>query len=102
MSRTVSGLRRGAARVCLSTATSRTVGFVCGVSSNRTGRALLSNGVDLRTVAGRLGHSEGSTTLNFYAQFVQPADDVAATMVSGQLAELRKQERQRELTYVGG
>jgi integrase len=26
---------------------------------------LLSNGVDLRTVAGRLGHAQGSTTLRF-------------------------------------
>jgi Phage integrase family len=54
---------------------------------------LLSNGVDLRTVAGRLGHAEGSTTLRFYAQFAQPADQAAASLLSG----LRKKERLREL-----
>jgi hypothetical protein len=58
---------------------------------------LLSNGVDLRTVAGRLGHAEGSTTLRFYAQFAQPADQAAASLLSGQLAGLRRKERLREL-----
>jgi integrase len=58
---------------------------------------LLSNGVDLRTVAGRLGHAEGSTTLRFYAQFAQPADQAAASLLSGQLARLRKKEQLREL-----
>ncbi|MHB1432164.1 MAG: tyrosine-type recombinase/integrase [Streptosporangiaceae bacterium] len=58
---------------------------------------LLSNGVDLRTVAGRLGHSEGSTTLRFYAQFARPADQHAATVLSGQLADLRKKEQLRGL-----
>jgi Phage integrase family len=58
---------------------------------------LLSNGVDLRTVAGRLGHSEGSTTLRFYAQFARPADQHAATFLSGQLADLRKKEQARAL-----
>jgi hypothetical protein len=58
---------------------------------------LLSSGVDLRTVAGRLGHSEGSTTLRFYAQFARPADQRAASVLSGQLDELRRKERLREL-----
>jgi hypothetical protein len=58
---------------------------------------LLSNGVDLRTVAGRLGHAEGATTLRFYAQFARPADQHAASVVSVQLAGLRKKERLREL-----
>jgi integrase len=33
---------------------------------------LLEAGTDLNTVAGRLGHAEGSTTLKFYAQFTRP------------------------------
>jgi len=51
----------------------------------------------LRTVAGRLGHAEGSTTLRFYAQFAQPADQAAASLLSGQLAGLRKKEQLRKL-----
>ncbi len=58
---------------------------------------LLTNGVDLSTVAGRLGHSDGSTTLRFYAQFVRPADQQAAVMLADRLADLRKKERLREL-----
>src|SRR5439155_19476464 len=58
---------------------------------------LLSNGVDLRTVARRLGHAEGSTTLRFYAQFAPSADQAAASLLSGQLAGLRKKEQRREL-----
>jgi len=57
---------------------------------------LLTNGVDLSTVAGRLGHSDGSTTLRFYAQFVRPADQQAAAVLSDRLADLRKKERLRE------
>ena len=57
---------------------------------------LLAAGTDLNTVAGRLGHAEGSTTLKFYAQFTRPADQAAAVIPS-QLDGLRKKERLREL-----
>ena len=57
----------------------------------------MSAGTDLNTVAGRLGHAEGSTTLKFYAQCTRLADQRAAAIISSQLDELRKKERLREL-----
>jgi len=39
---------------------------------------LLAAGVDVRTVAGRLGHRNPSTTLNVYAHFVPETDQQAA------------------------
>jgi integrase len=39
---------------------------------------LLAAGVDVRTVAGRLGHRNPSTTLNVYSHFVPEADQDAA------------------------
>src|SRR5205823_1608664 len=45
---------------------------------------LLTAGVDLRTVAGRLGHgSGGATTLRFYAAWVSEADHRAAATIGG-------------------
>jgi integrase len=58
---------------------------------------LLAAGTDLNTVAGRLGHAEGSTTLKFYAQFTRPADQHAAAVIPSQLDGLRRKERLREL-----
>jgi integrase len=58
---------------------------------------LLAAGTDLKTVAGRLGHAQGSTTLKFYAQFTSPADQHAAAVIPSQLDELRRKERLREL-----
>ncbi len=58
---------------------------------------LLTSGTDLNTVAGRLGHAEGSTTLKFYAQFTQPADQRAAAVIPAQLDGLRKREHLRDL-----
>jgi integrase len=58
---------------------------------------LLAAGTDLNTVAGRLGHAEGSITLKFYAQFTRPADQAAAAVIPSQLDGLRKKQRLREL-----
>jgi integrase len=58
---------------------------------------LLAAGTDLNTVAGRLGHAEGSTTLKFYAQFTRPADQRAAAIIPSQLDGLRREEQVREL-----
>ncbi len=45
---------------------------------------LVAAGVDLRTVAGRLGHgSGGATTLKVYAAWVDEADRRAATTIAG-------------------
>jgi hypothetical protein len=43
---------------------------------------LLAAGVDLRTVAGRLGHSDGITTLRTYAAWVAAADRRAAQQMA--------------------
>ena len=47
---------------------------------------LLSLGIDMRTVSGRLGHANASTTLDIYAQFVQAADERAADALGALLA----------------
>lgn len=47
---------------------------------------LLRNGVDIRTVAGRLGHAKASTTLDIYAAFVPQADREAADLLGSLLA----------------
>lgn len=47
---------------------------------------LLTAGVDLRTVAGRLGHGGGgATTLRVYAAFVGEADRRAAEILGGRM-----------------
>ena len=46
---------------------------------------LLSSGVDVRTVSGRLGHATASTTLGVYAHFLQSADQAAADVLGSLL-----------------
>jgi integrase len=54
---------------------------------------LLAAGVDLRTMAGRLGHSDGgATTLKVYADWLPASDRLAAEQLSGDLAALRASE----------
>jgi integrase len=43
--------------------------------------------VDVRTVAGRLGHRNASTTLNVYAHFLQDADEHAAAVLADLLSD---------------
>jgi integrase len=50
---------------------------------------LLSAGVDVRTVAGRLGHRNAATTLNVYAHFLEDADRTAADVI-GKVVALEK------------
>ncbi len=42
---------------------------------------MLSEGVDVRTVAGRLGHRNAATTLNVYSHFVPESDREAANVL---------------------
>ena len=39
---------------------------------------LISQGVDIRTVSGRLGHANTSTTLNVYAEYLKELDRTAS------------------------
>ena len=50
---------------------------------------LLTAGVDVRTVAGRLGHAHPSTTLNVYAAFLPDADRHAAHLMGNLLTTHR-------------
>ena len=50
---------------------------------------LITSGVDVRTVAGRLGHSGGgTTTLKIYTAWVSESDQRAAKTLTGRLPEL--------------
>jgi integrase len=52
---------------------------------------LLSAGVDIRTVAGRLGHSGGgATTLRVYAAWLSEADQRAAEQLAGRMPARRR------------
>jgi integrase len=47
---------------------------------------LIASGRDVRTIAGRLGHSDASTTLRVYAHMVEGRDQDAADFLGGLLA----------------
>lgn len=53
---------------------------------------LLSAGVDVRTVAGRLGHRNAATTLNVYAHFVAQTDRNAADVIGGIITPVDRDE----------
>ena len=47
---------------------------------------LIASGRDVRTIAGRLGHSDASTTLRVYAHMVEGRDQDAADFLGSLLA----------------
>lgn len=52
---------------------------------------LIRQGTDVRTVSGRLGHSQTSTTLNIYAEFLQSADKSASESLANTLLRREKE-----------
>lgn len=66
----------------------KAVGVSCRLHDLRhySATQMIANGVDLRTVAGRLGHSGGGAiTLKVYSHWTRPADQHAAELLSRQL-----------------
>lgn len=66
----------------------RQVGVPCRLHDLRhySATQMIANGVDLRTVAGRLGHSGGGAiTLKVYSHWTRPAEQHAAELLSRQL-----------------
>ena len=58
-----------------------------------TATQMLAGGIDLRTVAGRLGHSGGgSTALKVYAHLNRLADQRAAEMLAHELGKKRDRD----------
>jgi integrase len=62
---------------------------------------LLAAGIDVRTVSGRLGHANASTTLDIYAQFVEQADERAAAALGIRLPPARPTETDIRCTDCG-
>ena len=64
------------------------------------GTAMLTDGTDLRTVAGRLGHGDGgATTLRVYTHFLPAPDRRAAEQLAGRIGPLlegQDEETRRE------
>lgn len=54
---------------------------------------LLSSGVDVRTVDGRLGHKNPNVTLSVYAHFLPEADREAADLLGRILAPAEDAEK---------
>ena len=58
-----------------------------------TATQLIGAGVDIRTVAGRLGHSDPSVTLRVYSHFIEERD-VAAAAIMGQVLSPRNESKE--------
>lgn len=54
---------------------------------------LLDAGVPLRTVSGRVGHRDPSTTTNIYSHWIAETDERAADVVADRIWSNREQHR---------
>ncbi len=64
---------------------------------------LISRGMDLRTVAGRLGHSTSVTTQNIYSHFLESKDRQAADLIEDAFApqkETRKRLKNKSVFFL--
>jgi integrase len=73
-------LTQGFTRIC------RATGVSLLTLRHFSASMLIGSGRDVRTIAGRLGHSDASTTLRVYAHIVEGRDQVAADILGGLLA----------------
>ena len=60
-----------------------------------TATRLMAAGVPVRTVSGRLGHANPSTTLSVYSHFVAASDQVAASVMGDLLSPSSKATKQK-------
>jgi integrase len=61
---------------------------------------LLAAGIPIRTVSGRLGHANASTTLGVYAHFVQDSDREAADALGAVLTNAKKETARTPATKI--
>lgn len=62
---------------------------------------LISQNVDVRTVGGRLGHAQTSTTMNIYSHFLKRADEAASDALENLLSvKTKSTENEPEKTLV--
>jgi integrase len=63
---------------------------------------LINLGIDVATVAKRLGHAQNTTTLNFYTHAISSADEVAAERLGGLVYISSPKQRQERVPKLYG
>lgn len=59
--------------------------FLIGFSKHLNITLLITSGVDIKTVAGRVGHSDTQTTLNIYSHYTKQSDKRASDTIENLL-----------------
>lgn len=57
---------------------------------------LISRGMDIQTVAGRLGHSTSATTQNVYSHFLESKDRQAADLMEGSFSDKKEKKKTKK------